>query len=474
MLLGLLIPLAMIGAAAATRSVPPDTLLDFVVATPAVFLGFGVLSVITPLASAGGQELYPGEQLVAYPLRPGTQYLTGLAVLPLNLAWVSQLITLTAATALLVPFTWHALPGVALVLVYIAFITTLGQLVGWVVVGLRQTRAGRRLVWSAAGLLGLSVLVATKAIGAVGLLDRAPTFALVLALDQSANGIYGPWARLLVGFLIAATLCLVVGPRACAWALRRPGDAGTFRESRTLRVRRARRSMFAELLAVDRASVWRSSSLRRGALVLALFPGLAALSVGVSWTTLSILPGLVAAGAGLLFGVNVFCLDGTGAVWMASLPHDPALVVRAKTWVTAETCVACIAIAMAAGLLGADGSPTGAQVSAMLGAVATATVSVVATCLTLSVSRPHKAELRGPRDTPAPPGAMAAYSARLAMGTTLTGLVFAGASRATSWLLPVLVALPILLLGVRRLLRIWRVWDEPVARARVVATVAAG
>ena len=80
----------------------------------------------------------------------------------------------------------------------------------------------------------------------------------------------------------------------------------------------------AELVAVDRASVWRAPALRRGAVVLALLPGLLAAGAQLPWSSLVVLPGLVAAAAGLLFGVNAFCLDGPGAVWLASLPHPPA------------------------------------------------------------------------------------------------------------------------------------------------------
>ena len=43
-----------------------------------------------------------------------------------------------------------------------------------------------------------------------------------------------------------------------------------------------------------------------------------------------------------------------------------------------------------------------------------------------SIARPFAVDLRSARATPAPPVVMAGYSARLAVVTTMTGLVFSG------------------------------------------------
>src|SRR5207244_1793777 len=117
-------------------------------------------------------------------------------------------------------------------------------------------------------------------------------------------------------------LCLVfarLGREACGWSLRRTVPVGRPELAPVTR-RASRRTPLAELVAVDRASVWRSSSLRRGAIVLAVLPGAVAMLAHPTWESLALLPGLVAAGAGLLFGVNAFCLDGAGAAWVATLP----------------------------------------------------------------------------------------------------------------------------------------------------------
>ena len=80
------------------------------------------------------------------------------------------------------------------------------------------------------------------------------------------------------------------------------------------------RSDFVMMLRIDRAAIWRSVPLRRGMTVLALMPGAVALAGDLEWQMLTILPGLVASGGALLFGVNTWCLDGRGALWRDCLP----------------------------------------------------------------------------------------------------------------------------------------------------------
>ena len=226
---------------------------------------------------------------------------------------------------------------------------------------------------------------------------------------------------------------------------------------------------------MDRASIWRSTSLRRGLLVLALLPGLAAAAAALDWSTLVLLPGLVAAGAGLLFGVNAFCLDGPGMVWLDSLPARPAVAFWAKAIVIAEVCLLAVALTLLAGSIRVDGPPPTAVQAVALSACAVVTVlRVVSTCMRLSVTRPHRADLRGPRDTPAPPGVMAAYSARLAVSTTLLAVLFSATSTSSDWRFPALLAVPFVLLSVRHVLASARLWRNPAIRARVVHAVAAG
>jgi hypothetical protein len=227
-------------------------------------------------------------------------------------------------------------------------------------------------------------------------------------------------------------------------------------------------------VATDRASVWRSTALRRGVLVLALLPAAIVALAGLEWTSLVLMPGLVAAGAGLLFGVNAFALDAGGATWLASQPVASSDVFWSKARVLLEVCTISVAASLAAGALRAPVAPTAGEAAAALGAAVAAVVTVTASCMRLSVRQPHRAELRGARDTPAPPGTMAVYSLRLAVSTTLLGLAFSALALTGRWQPPTLLAFAFLALGLRRLLASAREFSDPVVRARVTATVAAG
>ena len=92
----------------------------------------------------------------------------------------------------------------------------------------------------------------------------------------------------------------------------------------------------------------------------------------------------------------------------------------------------------------------------------------------LSVTRPHRADLRDPRDTPAPPGSMALYSLRLASITTGLGLVFTGAAMGRSVAVPLLLTTALLAWSARSWLRTARRWADPEQRAAVVTAIASG
>ena len=471
-LLLLAVPAALLGAGGVGQLLPQETAFRLSLLAPTIFLGFALLSLLSPLSAGGGQDLYPEEQLVAMPVRASTQFLSGLVVLPLNLAWMAQLLAVSASSFLLLTPSRYTPGAVLLLALFVLAVSAIGQFLTWVTIGMRRRRSGRRLVWVLAALVGALVITAARLVGVAGLLDNSPTTAVVVAVLQAGSGSAGSgfWATA-AGLALIALTGLALGWRACGWALRRAGDAGVFTESRPLP---RPPDGAVSLQSVDRSGVWRSPSLRRGVLVLGLLPGGIAALLGVDWLTLLLLPGLVAAGAGLLFGVNAFCLDGTGAVWLSSLPHDPRLAIRAKTRVIAETCLACTGIAVVAAVVRVDRLPSTAELSALLCAIVVTTASVVATCLRFSTTRPHKAELRGPRDTPAPPGAMAVYSLRLAVSTTFLGLLLAGSAHTGVWWLPWLLVFPVLLLALRRMLAAWGRWDDTVLRAGIVSRVSSG
>jgi hypothetical protein len=223
---------------------------------------------------------------------------------------------------------------------------------------------------------------------------------------------------------------------------------------------------------VDHASVWRSAPLRRGILVLGAIPGAAAAVSGLDWSMVTLLPGLVASGAALLFGVNAFCLDGPGALWRETLPGAPRTLLAARLLLVAEVCLAGGALALGAACVRAPGPPSPAEAVAVLGALAVTTAQVVARCAAWSVERPYTASLRDPRDQPAPPAAMAGYSARLAVTTTCTGLLFSLFAVAGEPVVTLVVVAGLLSLSALRIRRVARLWDDATVRTRVLATVA--
>ncbi|MEP6760689.1 MAG: hypothetical protein ABJA93_04910, partial [Sporichthyaceae bacterium] len=409
-----------------------------------------------------------------YPITPRTAYVGSLALSPLNLAWTSQLVGLLGVTSYLVADPTGLAFALATCLAYVALVTVAGQALGELVVGVRQRPQGRvvtRALAALAGLAGLA-LVVTGRVSTV--LDASPTTWVVIGLVDGAVGDYRSWAAVTSALAVAAWLMFLAGRRWCEWGLRQPLLAGRAGR-RAVRRRRGASGPLREQLALDRSSILRSTSLRRGLLVLSLLPGLAAAAAALDWSTLVLLPGLVAAGAGLLFGVNAFCLDGSGVVWLDSLPARPAVAFWAKAVVTTEVCLLAVALTLLAGSVRVDGPPpTTAQAVALAACALVTVLRVVSTCMRLSITRPHRADLRGPRDTPAPPGVMAAYSARLAVSTTLLAVLFSTASTSSDWRFPALLALPFVLLSVRHVLASARLWHDPRVRARVVHAVAAG
>jgi len=437
---------------------------------PQAYAGFALLALVAPLTAAGGSDVVPADQLVAFPVRPSTQFLGGLLLAPLNLVWVVQLLVVALVTGCLT-VGGRLLPGLVTAAVYVAAATGLGQAVGWAVSGLRTSRAGRLALGGGAVALVLAAVLLARAGRAPAALAGSPARALVRAVVAGGAGEPGPWVAGTAALLLVLAVTVAAGVRLCGWALGRPAPGPAARRHRR---RAPRRSALAELVAVDRASVWRAPALRRGALVLALLPGLLAAGARLPWASLVVLPGLVAAAAGLLFGVNAFCLDGPGAVWLASLPHPPALVARAKVLVLTETVLGAAGTTAAAGALHSTQPPSAAELAAVLSAVVAASAVVVAVGLRTSLRSPHRADLAGPRDAVAPPGALALAGGRLAAPAGAVGLLLSAAAQGGHWALPPALGLAVLLLAARSVHRSLQRWEDPAVRSRVVETVARG
>ena len=233
--------------------------------------------------------------------------------------------------------------------------------------------------------------------------------------------------------VVAAVVVDQLGRAPCAWACGSPATGGADRRPAGTPARTVAGSRAREMLATDRASVWRSPSLRRGLLVLGILPGAVAAVAGLDWPSLVLLPGLVAAGAGLLFGVNAFCLDGTGAVWLASLPGDARRAVLGQGPGRRRGLRGRRRLTVAAGASRAGRPPTAGEAVALVGVRgrrrAPGGRDLHGALGDPTASGPTCA---GPATRPPRPGSMAAYSARLAVSTTLVAVLFSTHGRGGS------------------------------------------
>jgi hypothetical protein len=470
--LAAVVPLMLAVAVAGGRALPQQQAFDAAVVTPTAFLVYAALAIVGPLTAGGGNELFPADQLVPHPVRPATVFVSSLLLAPLNIAWVGQTAALMTLTAYVVPTAGGLPAALAVAFVYVLTATTVGQTIAWAAAGARQSAVGRRLLWSVIALLVVGAVVVLR-VGLTDVLDQAPTRDVVLAMLAGADGRYTRWTTMLLALVAVTCAALVAGSRSTAYTLRRPPGLTAERMSRSVHRRIAAASVPAQLRRMDRAAVWRAPALRRGVLVMGGLPGLVTAIAGVDWASLAITGGLVTAGAGLLFGVNVFCLDGPGALWLGSLPLRPHTHLRAKATAIAEICLVCSALTVVAGATRADDQVTLAGVTAAICAVLSCTAAVTATCLRMSLVSPYRADLHDPRDTPAPPGAMAVRSARLAVQTTLLALLVTGLARSGA-LAPILFTLAVLMLALHSILKSGRIYAEPDTRARVLVTVASG
>jgi hypothetical protein len=436
---------------------------------PVAFAGFLAVAVISAVVSGGGRELLPRDQAAPYPISPTTDHLGALLLAPVNTAWLLQAWLLLGSTAYGVGATWVLLTAQVVVLLWLLVATSIAQVVAWTMEAIRRRRHG---------IVVMRCLTVTLLATAVWLhvqhqlipvLDRVPTVWFVVG---AIDGFTWRWA-LTVAVEVAIALCAVlVGVFPAHFAARRSARDELRVESEIRESRPNPRSDLSALVRTDRASVWRTVPMRRGLLVLAIGPGLVAIAGNLPWNAMTILPGLVASGGALLFGINAWCLDGRGGLWRESLPVSPQTVFAARTIVLTEFLLIASVITIVLASLRA-GIPSPPELAALAATLVVVTVQVAAAGLRWSARRPFAVDLRSARATPAPPVVMVGYSTRLAISTTLTGLVFSGLARTPSWEISVLMAIPFLAWSTARLVRTARAWTDPVQRARVVVSVAA-
>ena len=437
---------------------------------PSLCLGFLLLTAFSAVASGGGREVVPRDQAVAFPVSTTTEHLGALLMAPLNIAWMAQAWALLGATSYALGPT-RVWAYEAPILLWVLASTAAAQIVGWFAEGVRRGRHGiatfRMIV--VALLLGAVTLVVTQQVTA--LLDRSPTRAVLVLALAPQSGQWVLWGIGVAVLVVAGALAVVLGAQPADWALRRPMREELRLESGRHQTRRPPSSDLAMMLRIDRASVWRSVPLRRGLTVLALIPGGVALAGDLEWRMLTVLPGLVASGGALLFGVNAWCLDGRGALWRESLPVRPRVAFLSRSIVLFEVLLCSAAVTVVLASLRA-GRPTTAEVAALLCSTLVVAVQVVAAGMRWSIARPFAVDLRSARATPAPPVVMAGYSARLALATTVTGLIFSGLAQVPDARYSLAVSVVLVAWSAWRLRRAERRWANPLVRSRVVSVVA--
>ena len=442
---------------------------------PSAMAAFLALAVVGAISAGGGRELVPRDQVVALPVSPVTDHLVALLLAPLNIGWLLQSWTLLGVTAYAVG-THHTAAALLPVALWIVAATALGQLVGWAVEGVRRGRHGSLVARTLALLAALCfvTLALTHQLGPA--LDHAPTVAVLDVVLAGVSGRWVTWALGSAAVVVLFLVAVVVGAPVAAWALGRVEREELRLESGHHPARRDARSDLAAMVRVDRGLVWRSVPLRRGIAVLTLLPGLVALLGRMEWSMLPVMPGLAASGAALLFGVNAWCLDGRGALWRDSLPVDPAVAHWARTLVLTETVLvtggATTVLAVVGAALGHGWGGLGAAAS-LVCALLVSAGQVVAASMRWSAASPYTVDMRSARATPAPPAAMIGYSARLALVTTLTALLFCGTAAVGDTRLPVALAIALLCRSGLQLVRAARAWVRPEVRSPVITVVAA-
>lgn len=451
---------------------PRERVPDYSSLTPTAWLLFAAAVAVATSTGTGGRQLLTRAQAAAFPMSPAADHLGAVLMAPLNLSWLLQAVGLLTLTAWQVG-TSTALPSALLLtMLWIVAATSAAQTFGWLVELLRTYPPGL-------ALLRVVLVAALATIAGVAVTGHAVETLRIVPTTVVADSItITPWERPLrwaasAGSLLAGTaVCWWCGVRLLSAVCRRPPLQQTRSESRSFVRRRQPATTLGAALRVDRAGLRRSAPLRRGLAALVLIPsGVAAVS-GLPWHLISLLPGLVASAAGLLFGVNAFALDGQGALWRETLPGDPREYLLARLIVLGETCLGGASLCVLAAIVRAPGAPAPGQLAAVLGATSATSAYVLARCATWSVHRPYAAGLREARDQPAPPGAMVGYATRLAVGTTMLGIVFVWLAAIGSITSILLITAGALLVAARRLVGVAREWDDPATRSRILMTVA--
>jgi hypothetical protein len=294
------ITLAVAIVPAFVNSGPSHARAQILAVMPSAMAGILVLSMSSAIASGGGRELIARDQASPYPISPTTDHLGALLLAPLNIAWMIQAWLLLGSMAY--GLGWHGLLGAQVVVVlWLVFATAAGQVVAWAVEALRRGRFGIALTRGLMGCLAVAAGYVQLTHRAADFFDSIPTNWFFFGALSAGQWYWWETVGALVGGALAA---IVIGAVPAHLAARRQPRDEARMETEQHEPRRVPRTLLGILVRTDRASVWRSVPMRRGVMVLAVGPGLVAIFGDLPWSSMTILPGLVASGGALLFGIN--------------------------------------------------------------------------------------------------------------------------------------------------------------------------
>ncbi len=157
---------------------------------PSMCLGFLVLACFSAVASAGGREVVPRDQAVAFPVSPTTDHLGALLLAPLNIAWLVQSWALLGAMAYAFGPS-HLLVYELPILTWVLAATALAQVVGWVAEGIRRGHHGIAVFRAIVVVLGAAVVALVVTARLTPVLDHSPT---KLMLGEVLDARLGRWA----------------------------------------------------------------------------------------------------------------------------------------------------------------------------------------------------------------------------------------------------------------------------------------
>ena len=445
-----------------------DNRFDAQLLTPTAWTAFLLTATLAAISGAGGRELLSRDRAVAFPVSAAADHLGALALTPLNVAWSIQAVGLLSLTAFSLGWTQVLLPALVATALWIAASTAVGQLIGWFTELVRTLRFGRPALWALTAASTSGALVVVISGRSIATLDRLPTTAVYVGSLVTSPGRY-VLTQLTV--VLVTAVCVVVAVPLVELLSRRPTLDRNRHEARHHRRSVVDTSTFRTAVVMDVRSVLRSPPLCRGLVLLVLTPLGVAVLVELPWSGVLLLPALVAAGTSLLYGVNAAALDGRGALWRESLPEQPHVRFWARTTAMAMMGGASAALVVGAAAVRSTSTPSRPETVAAVAAVVVATTQVVSHCALWTLQHPFASGLQHPRDTPAPPARMAAYSLRLSATTTLGALVLVAAALGGRTSAVLATALVMVLPGAFRLARAHRMYLRPDVRARVASTV---